>query len=114
MIILDFFLVLTFINKHVRMEKNPLKFVFFLFARKKRRPKYILCLCHRLASENDVKAFQQKLREMEKSNDELNAKLAKKERECEVRLQEKVHVTLDQRYQPLGFGRNYFTNSDYN
>ncbi|XP_048259001.1 disheveled-associated activator of morphogenesis 1-like [Haliotis rufescens] len=47
---------------------------------------------NQLASENDVKAFQQKLREMEKSNDELNAKLAKKERECEVRLQEKEEL----------------------
>ncbi|XP_041351931.1 disheveled-associated activator of morphogenesis 2-like [Gigantopelta aegis] len=48
---------------------------------------------HQLASENDVKSYQQKLREVEKSNDELNAKLEKKERECEVRLQEKEELT---------------------
>ncbi|KAK6182752.1 hypothetical protein SNE40_010364 [Patella caerulea] len=46
-------------------------------------------ITHRLASENDVKSFQTKLREAEKQNDELNAKLAKRERECEARFQEK-------------------------
>ncbi|XP_035825837.1 disheveled-associated activator of morphogenesis 1 [Aplysia californica] len=46
-------------------------------------------LIRQLASETDIKSFQTKLREAEKAGDELNAKLAKKERECEVRLEEK-------------------------
>ena len=45
----------------------------------------------RLASETDIKSFQTKLREAEKANDELAAKLAKKERECEIRVEEKVN-----------------------
>ena len=44
----------------------------------------------RLQSETDIKVYQQKLREAEKLSDELNAKLAKKEHECETRLAEKV------------------------
>ena len=32
------------------------------------------------------------MREIEKSNDELNCKLVKKERECEVKSQEKVKI----------------------
>nr|KAG5710766.1 hypothetical protein BaRGS_035168 [Batillaria attramentaria] len=46
-----------------------------------------------LQSETDIKVYQQKLREAEKASDELNAKLAKKERECEVRLEEKEEIT---------------------
>ncbi|XP_059163759.1 disheveled-associated activator of morphogenesis 2-like [Physella acuta] len=46
-------------------------------------------LIRQLASETDIKSFQTKLREAEKASDELAAKLAKKERECEVRLEEK-------------------------
>ncbi|ESO96460.1 hypothetical protein LOTGIDRAFT_159871 [Lottia gigantea] len=49
-------------------------------------------ITHRLASENDVKSFQNKLREAEKANDELNAKLAKRERECEARFEEKEEL----------------------
>lgn len=44
----------------------------------------------RLQSETDIKVYQQKLRDAEKAADELTAKIAKKERECEVRLAEKV------------------------
>ena len=46
--------------------------------------------CLRLASETDIKSYQAKLRDAEKVNDELAAKLAKKERECEIRVEEKV------------------------
>ena len=45
----------------------------------------------RLTSETDIKSYQQKLREVEKSADELQSKLAKKEREAEARSQEKVN-----------------------
>ena len=44
----------------------------------------------RLTSETDIKSYQQKLREIEKANDDLQSKLAKKEREAEARSQEKV------------------------
>ncbi|CAL1531259.1 unnamed protein product [Lymnaea stagnalis] len=46
-------------------------------------------LIRQLASETDIKSFQTKLRDLEKANDEQAAKLAKKERECEVRMEEK-------------------------
>ncbi|XP_076441930.1 disheveled-associated activator of morphogenesis 1-like isoform X2 [Babylonia areolata] len=46
-----------------------------------------------LQSETDIKVYQQKLREAEKATDELNAKLAKRERECEARLAEKEEIT---------------------
>ncbi|KAK7103370.1 disheveled-associated activator of morphogenesis 1-like [Littorina saxatilis] len=46
-----------------------------------------------LQSETDIKVYQQKLREAEKATDELTAKLAKKERECEARLEEKEEIT---------------------
>ena len=46
--------------------------------------------CFRLTSETDIKSYQQKLREVEKANDELQSKLGKKEREAEARSQEKV------------------------
>ena len=43
----------------------------------------------RLAQENEVKSAQSKIRETQKENDELMRQLAKKERECEVKTQEK-------------------------
>ncbi|KAL3874321.1 hypothetical protein ACJMK2_037352 [Sinanodonta woodiana] len=43
----------------------------------------------RLTNEEDIKGYQQKLREHEKATEELNLKLAKKERECEAKSQEK-------------------------
>ncbi|KAK6997787.1 disheveled-associated activator of morphogenesis 1 [Biomphalaria glabrata] len=49
-------------------------------------------LIRQLANDTDVKSFQTKLREAEKSADELQAKLAKKERECEVRVEEKEEL----------------------
>ncbi|KAH9489529.1 Dishevelled associated activator of morphogenesis 2 [Bulinus truncatus] len=49
-------------------------------------------LIRQLANDTDVKSFQTKLRDAEKSADELQAKLAKKERECEVRLEEKEEL----------------------
>jgi len=44
----------------------------------------------RLANDSTVKEFQQKIREAQKENDELTSKLAKKERECEVKTEEQV------------------------
>ena len=44
----------------------------------------------RLANENEIKEFQTKIREVQKENDELASKLAKKERECEVKDEEQV------------------------
>lgn len=49
-------------------------------------------LIRQLASETDIKSFQAKLRDAEKANDELAAKLAKKERECEIRVEEKEEL----------------------
>ena len=37
-----------------------------------------------------MKEFHHKIREMQKENDDLLSKIAKKERECEVKLEEKV------------------------
>ena len=37
-----------------------------------------------------MKDVQQKMREAQKENDELNSKLLKKERECDVKTEEKV------------------------
>ncbi|KAL4238139.1 Dishevelled associated activator of morphogenesis 2 [Mactra antiquata] len=45
-----------------------------------------------LTNETDIKSYQTKLREVEKANDELQAKLTKKERETEVRTQEKEEL----------------------
>jgi len=48
----------------------------------------------RLANESTMKEFHQKIRDVQKENDDLQSKLAKKERECEVKLEEKVsHFT---------------------
>jgi len=41
-----------------------------------------------------MKECQQKIRDAQKENDELTAKLAKKERECEVKTEEQVNVLL--------------------
>ena len=43
----------------------------------------------RLAQENEVKSAQSKIRETQKENDELMRQLAKKERECEAKTEEK-------------------------
>jgi dishevelled associated activator of morphogenesis len=50
-----------------------------------------------LASENSMKELSQKMRELHKESDELAAKLAKKEHECEVKAEEKeeLMVTLN-------------------
>lgn len=45
-----------------------------------------------LTNETDIKSYQQKLREMEKASDEIQAKLTKKEREAEIRGQEKEEL----------------------
>ena len=44
----------------------------------------------RLASDTATKEANQKIREVQKENDELASKLAKKEHECEVKAEEKV------------------------
>jgi len=44
----------------------------------------------RLANDSTVKEFQQKIRDAQKENEELASKLAKKERECEVKMEEQV------------------------
>lgn len=41
-----------------------------------------------------MKSLQQKLREMEKSQEDLQSKVAKKERDCETKEQEKVRTSL--------------------
>ena len=46
-----------------------------------------------MSSGEDIKSLQQKLREMEKSQEELQSKVAKKERDCETKEQEKVSVS---------------------
>ncbi len=43
-----------------------------------------------MANENEIKEFQTKIREVQKENDELASKLAKKERECEIKDEEQV------------------------
>ncbi|XP_052768574.1 disheveled-associated activator of morphogenesis 1-like isoform X2 [Mya arenaria] len=45
-----------------------------------------------LTNETDIKSYQQKLREVEKAHDDLQSKLTKKEREAEVRHQEKEEL----------------------
>ena len=50
----------------------------------------MISLPFRLANENEIKEFQTKIREVQKENDELASKLAKKERECEVKDEEQV------------------------
>lgn len=47
----------------------------------------ITVIC-RLAQENEVKSAQSKIRETQKENDELMRQLAKKERECEAKVEE--------------------------
>ena len=47
-------------------------------------------LTWRLANDSTVKEFQQKIRDAQKENEELTSKLAKKERECEVKTEEQV------------------------
>jgi len=39
-----------------------------------------------------VKEFQQKIRDAQKENEELTSRLAKKERECEVKIEEQVNL----------------------
>ena len=39
-----------------------------------------------------MKELHQKIRDAQKENDELTSKLAKKERECEVKMEEQVNV----------------------
>lgn len=56
--------------------------------------KKITCLFYRMSSGEDVKSLQQKLREMEKSQEDLQSKVAKKERDCEMKEQEKVRTSL--------------------
>lgn len=46
-----------------------------------------------MSSGEDIKSLQQKLREMEKSQEELQSKVAKKERDCETKEQEKVSLS---------------------
>jgi len=48
----------------------------------------------RLANDSTVKEFQQKIRDTQKENEELTSKLAKKERECEVKIEEQVSVSV--------------------
>jgi len=43
-----------------------------------------------------VKEFQQKIRDAQKENEDLSSRLAKKERECEVKTEEQVGLTLPQ------------------
>lgn len=52
------------------------------------------CLFYRMSSGEDVKSLQQKLREMEKGQEDLQSKVAKKERDCEMKEQEKVRTSL--------------------
>lgn len=47
-----------------------------------------------MSSGEDVKSLQQKLREMEKGQEDLQSKVAKKERDCEMKEQEKVRTSL--------------------
>ena len=51
----------------------------------------VMRLSFRLANENEIKEFQTKMREVQKENDDLASKLAKKERECEIKEEEQVH-----------------------
>ena len=44
-----------------------------------------------MSSGDDIKNVQQKLRDMEKSNEDLQNKLTKKEREIEIKTDEKVN-----------------------
>lgn len=46
----------------------------------------------RLANEMAMKEVHQKIRDAQKENDELVAKLAKRDRECEVKAEEKVFI----------------------
>jgi len=45
-----------------------------------------------LANDATVKEFQQKIRDAQKENEDLASKLAKKERECEVKMEEQVNI----------------------
>jgi len=45
-----------------------------------------------LANDATVKEFQQKIRDGQKENEDLASKLAKKERECEVKMEEQVNI----------------------
>ncbi|XP_064600215.1 disheveled-associated activator of morphogenesis 1-like [Liolophura sinensis] len=49
-------------------------------------------IIRQLSQEGEIKATQQKLREVEKICDDLKSKLTKKERECEIRTQEKEEL----------------------
>ncbi|XP_062616662.1 disheveled-associated activator of morphogenesis 1-like [Saccostrea cucullata] len=46
-------------------------------------------MIRQMTSGEDIKSLQQKLREMEKSQEDLQSKVAKKERDCEIKEQEK-------------------------
>ncbi|KAK3092739.1 hypothetical protein FSP39_006760 [Pinctada imbricata] len=50
-------------------------------------------MIRQMTSGEDLKSLQQKLRETEKANEELQAKLAKRERECEIRVEEKDELS---------------------
>jgi len=41
-----------------------------------------------------VKEFQQRIRDAQKENEELTSRLAKKERECEVKMEEQVNTSV--------------------
>ena len=47
-----------------------------------------------MANDATVKEFQQKIRDAQKENEDLTSKLAKKERECEVKMEEQVSVSV--------------------
>lgn len=49
----------------------------------------VKALIRQMSSEYDIKTWQQKIRELEKNTDELQNKVAKKERECEIKAEEK-------------------------
>ena len=66
---------------------------------------------HRLANENEIKAIQAKVKEVQKQNDDLISQLAKKDRECEIKAEEKV--SFIQRVTPVSeYNHHYGDFSD--
>ena len=53
---------------------------------------HTLKISFRLANEHQMKEIQSKIREIQKENDEVVSKLAKKEHECEVKIEEKEEL----------------------
>ena len=52
-----------------------------------------------------MKEFHQKIRDVQKENDDLQSKLSKKERECEVKIEEKVRTDVNAvGYEPFDAG----------